>query len=148
MLSPIHPQRASAASDKLLLTHTIGRSRLWLDMSSPNPNTRCARRMVPIGNTNLGQHPLECLKTVSFPFWRASPIRGAHNCIPAKERGTFGVDSGRPLYGEDARSVTSVSRFLIWSLLIVALLLHHKIHGLVDREAAWLLPRWKLLESR
>ena len=32
-------------------------------------------------------------------------------------------------------------------LLIVALLLHHKIHGLVDREAAWLLPRWELLEG-
>jgi len=30
--------------------------------------------------------------------------------------------------------------------LIVALLLHHKIHGLVDREAARLLPRWELLE--
>ena len=31
-------------------------------------------------------------------------------------------------------------------LLIVALLLHHKIHGLVDREAARLLTRWELLE--
>ena len=33
------------------------------------------------------------------------------------------------------------------AILIVALLLHHKIHGLIDREAAWLLTRWELLEG-
>ena len=32
------------------------------------------------------------------------------------------------------------------SLLITALLLHQFFHGLIDREAAGLLPRWKLLE--
>ena len=33
------------------------------------------------------------------------------------------------------------------SRLIACFLLHEFLHGLVDREAAWLLPRWKLLEG-
>ena len=31
--------------------------------------------------------------------------------------------------------------------LIACFLLHEFLHGLVDREAAWLLPRWELLEG-
>src|SRR5208282_2283742 len=30
---------------------------------------------------------------------------------------------------------------------LVVALLHHQIHGLADREVAWLLARWKLSES-